>query len=87
MLGGEGGGFVESPGRSGVVVLVEEEYCSPAAEVGDLGGGLLGGRVTFEQPADAILPQELRPRGVAFELGQDNDLGEPVAVRPRILRT
>ena len=73
MLGSEGGGLVESPGRSGVVVLVEEEHHSPAAEVGDLGSGLLGGWRTFEQPADAILPQELRPRGVLFELGGDID--------------
>ena len=47
-MGGEGGGLVEGSGRSGVVVLVEEEHRSPAAEVGNLGRGLVSGRLAFE---------------------------------------
>ncbi len=48
MLGGEGGGLVEGASRSGVVGLVEQQLPRPAAEVGDLGGGLLNGRLAFE---------------------------------------
>ncbi len=59
VLGSEGGGLVEDQSRSGVVGLVEQQLPSPAAEFGDLGRGLLSGRQAFEQPADAILPQEL----------------------------
>ena len=59
MLGGEGGGLVDGASRTGVVILVEEERHSPAAEVGNLGRGLVGGRLAFEQPANAILPLEL----------------------------
>ncbi len=64
VLGIKGGGLVENEGRSGVVGLVEQQLPRPAAEVGNLRNGFLSSRLTFEQPADPILPQELHPRGI-----------------------
>ena len=48
MAGSEGRGLVENQSCSGMVVLVVEERHSPAAEVGNLGRGLVSGRLAFE---------------------------------------
>lgn len=56
--------------RAGLVFLVEQQRLGPAAEVDDLRSRLLVGRLTFEQPAHAILPQELGSWGALFKLGE-----------------